>query len=283
MGINRVDVLSRVLAAPHPRRAVLKVLAGGIAGGLFVRAAPAAAIIGGTPDGGGHPYAGAVDATPLGGQNPVASGVLIAPTVFLTVAHFTRVLDDAGLTQARVTFDPVVSVASTWYTGAVHTNPAFNSQRDDPGDLAVIVFDAPVPGITPASLPAEGLLDQLGPQGLRRAGFDVVGYGVSRYRGGAKRGGKRRPDYGSTGTRKLAEATLASLSAAELRLRTDNGAELCKGDSGAPSLFAGSDVVAGILEGSWSMSGDQCESGPWNQRVDTPASRAFLGQFVTLP
>jgi hypothetical protein len=34
---------------------------------------------------------------------------------------------------------------------------------DDPGDLGVVVFDTLVAAITPATLPAAGLLDALGP------------------------------------------------------------------------------------------------------------------------
>jgi hypothetical protein len=250
---------------------------------------PADAIMGGVPDGNLHAYAGAVDTTPLGGRNNIASGVLISPTVYLTVAHLTQHFDRAGLTRARVTFDPIVSSSSTWYTGTVHTNPAYDpsitavSNHGDPGDLAVIVFDAPVPGIIPAALPTEGLLDRLGPQGLTGASFDVVGYGVSGYVGGSNGGGSQNPDFASTGTRRLAHESFASLAPAWLRLRMDGSADTCNGDSGAPTIFRSSNVVAGITAIAWSISGGQCESGPWDQRMDTPSARAFLGQYVALP
>ena len=32
-----------------------------------------------------------------------------------------------------------------------------------------------------------------------------------------------------------------------------------------------------------SLDGFECESGPWEQRVDTPGARAFLSQYVRLP
>src|SRR3954449_7234523 len=117
---------------------------------LLVCPSPAGAVIGGAADGAAHPYAGAVDGRGLG---PVAfgSGVLISPTVFLTVAHGTAHFDAAGVSRARVTFDPVAGDASTWYEGTVHTNPAWDplaqGQRGDFADLGVIVFDAPIPGI----------------------------------------------------------------------------------------------------------------------------------------
>jgi len=251
---------------------------------LVVPSAPAGAIIGGQDDGGGHPYVGGIDARPTGAPIFTSSGVLISPTVFLTAGHATRRFERAGLTQARVTFDPVASDSSTWYTGTVHTNPAYNpASVTDPGDLGVIVFDTPVPGIAPASLPTEGLLDQLGPQQLSRAGFTVVGYGVRSYLGGSNGGGTPGPDLSSTGTREVAQQTFASLTSAWLRLRMAGGAVVCIGDSGSPSLLGSSNVVAGITITEGSLSGGQCQSQPWDMRVDTPSARAFLGQYVTLP
>ena len=93
--------------------------------------------------------------------------------------------------EARVTFDPAVTTSSTWYTGTVHTNPAYDPQSaDDTEDLGVVVFDAPIPGVTPATLPTESLLDRMGPQELSRASFNVVAWGVSRSLGGSDGGGK---------------------------------------------------------------------------------------------
>jgi hypothetical protein len=255
-----------------------------LAAASLLPAAPAGAIIGGQDDGGGHPYVGGIDARPTGARITTASGVLISPTVFLTAGHTTRRFDRAGLTQASVTFDPVASDSSTWYTGTVHTNPAYDpTSLTDPGDLGVIVFDTPVPGITPASLPTENLLDQLGPQELSRAAFTVVGYGVSRYLGGSNGGGSPGPDLTSTGTRELAEQTFMSLTSAWLRLRTDGDSEICIGDSGSPSLLGSSNVIAGITITEGSLSGGQCLSEPWDIRVDIPSARAFLGHYVALP
>src|SRR4051794_22220484 len=92
-----------------------------------VTLAPAAgAVINGVPDGAGHPYAGAVDGRPAGGPVQFGSGVLISPTVFLSVGHGTARFEAAGLTRAQVTFDPVVTATSKWYEGAVHTSPYYD-------------------------------------------------------------------------------------------------------------------------------------------------------------
>ncbi len=242
----------------------------------------AGAIVGGQVDGSAHPYAGAIDARQTGGRL-TPSGVLISPTVYLTAGHVTRRWDNAGLTRARVTFDPIVSATSTWYTGTVHTDPAYDPKNAaDPNDLGVVVFDAPIPGITPASLPTAGLFDEIGPQGLADQIFTVVGYGTTRFEGGGNGGGRPHPDLSSGGTRKNAQETFLSLTPAWLRLGVDEDGQPCVGDSGGPSLLENSSVVAGITV----AAAGQCDvpSAPQaDMRLDTPAHRAFLGQYVALP
>ena len=88
-------------------------------------AGPATAVMDGAADGNRHPYVGAVDGRPLGGPVQFGSGVLISPTVFLTVGHGTAHFDAAGVTRARVTFDPVVTASSVWHEGTIHTNPGY--------------------------------------------------------------------------------------------------------------------------------------------------------------
>jgi hypothetical protein len=256
-----------------------------ITSAALVGAPPAAAVIDGSPDGTRHPYVGAVDGRPVGGPVQFGSGVLISPTVFLSVGHGTARFDAAGITRARVTFDPVVSSSSTWHEGTVHTNPAFDpsgsGQRGDFGDLGVIVFDEPVVGIEPARLATADTIKQFIQGPAPRA--EIPGYGISRYVGGADGSGQRTPDLGSTGTRRLALAELTSISPGWLRLHSTSRADICIGDSGSPSVLAGTSVVLGITAVEWSLSGSQCESGAWEQRVDTPGARAFLAQYVSLP
>jgi hypothetical protein len=241
---------------------------------------PAGAIVGGQPDGNGHPYVGFLDASSIGRPDG-PTGVLISPTVLLTAGHVTQSFADKGLTHPRVTFQPVASTASTWYTGTVHTNPAYDPQRiDDPGDLGVVVLDRPVLGITPASLPTAGVLDAIGPTRLSGTSFTVVGYGASSLLGGSNGGGPPQWDPYSGGTRTAAEQTFLSLTPGWLRVLEHEDGQICVGDSGSPSLFAGSDVIAGITA---SFVGGLCQNSAGDERVDTPAARAFLGQYVTLP
>ena len=98
------------------RRMITRVI-GLAALALPVAVTPAGAVIGGSADGARHPYVGAVDGRPVGGATQFGSGVLISPTVFLTVAHGTAHCDAAAITRARVTFDPVVSNSSTLVRG----------------------------------------------------------------------------------------------------------------------------------------------------------------------
>ncbi len=253
---------------------------------VLVSTSPAGAVVGGTADGTRHPYIGAVDGRPLGGPVQFGTGVLISPTVFLTVGHGTAHFDAAGVTRARVTFDPVVTPISIWHEGTVHTNPGYDAagkgNRGDFGDLGVIVFDEPVTAITPARLPSADDLTRL-VSGAGHPQFEIAGYGVSRYTGGPDGGGKRRMDFGSAGTRRLATEAFSSLSPGFLRLHSTGPADICTGDSGSPSVLAGTDLVLGLTAVEQSLSGGECTSGPWEQRVDTPGARAFLSQYVQLP
>ncbi len=248
----------------------------------LLTATPAFAIIGGQPDGNGHPYVGGIDVRPTGRRIP-CPGTLISPTVFLTAGHCTRFFDQAGLTEARVTFDPVFSDSAMFYTGTVHTNPLYTpfmtGSYSDPGDFGVIVFSAPVTGIIPAALPTVGLLDQLGPQDLHNMVFPTVGYGITRLLGGSNGGGPPDIDRNSAGTRMLATQTFFSLTDAWLRLSMLDNGRACTGDSGAPNFLGDTDLVVAI-----GISGDfACEAMDAALRLDTQSARAFLGQFVVLP
>lgn len=261
---------------PPTRRAVMAALVSIVAAaGVLLSTETAHGIIGGQLDGNAHPYVAAV-----GPPKPiVASGVLISPTVVLTAAHVAA--RRLGPGAARVTFDSdATSSTAVWHTGTAYTHPAWDPLRaDNPNDLAVIVLDAPVTGVTPAALPTAGLLDELGPQGLRALDFEVVGFGISRAVGGAEGGGQPDIDRTSGGIRKVLGLDFAGLTAAWFNYLEDPDGSTCSGDSGAPVLFGGSNQVVAT-----NVRGDAaCKSFGQAMRVDTPEARAFLGQFVALP
>ena len=86
----------------------------------------------------------------------------------------------ASHVDADVNFIEVSNLdMSTLIPGTLHPNPAFDAHGPDPNDVAVITFETPVVGITPAVLPTPVLLDELGQQnGLKDQLFTVVGYGA---------------------------------------------------------------------------------------------------------
>ncbi len=253
---------------------------------LFVSTIPAGAITYGTPDGNAHPYVGSMVLYRDGNYYQVCSGTLIAPTVFLTASHCTVGWDSYFAahpgSKMLVTFDPTISVSSTYYEGTMYTNPAYLTARgaDDPGDVAVIVLNPPLPLITPAQLPTEGYLDELKDQHvLDDLTFTAVGYGSIR-------------DTNRTGfqgildnvDRNRVDQEFLSLTDAwvtfSMNLATGNGGT-CYGDSGGPHFIRinGVDVVLAVT-----VTGDAvCKATDKDYRVDTPQARSFLGLYVTLP
>src|ERR1051325_6233026 len=128
--------------------------------------------------------------SPTTGENfPICSGTMITANVFLTASHctafFTQELAPAGYV-AYVSLDQSIPFGSltsnkTQLLSVAHvvTNPNYNQAQSDSGDIAVLILDKDVRGVTPATLPACGLLDQLVAQnGLKTATFTNAGYGL---------------------------------------------------------------------------------------------------------
>jgi hypothetical protein len=237
-------------------------------------AGPVSAIFFGGPDGNDHPNVGALLAPEAfsDGTWTECSGTLIAPTVFLTAAHC-----DMGLERVAVTFDSVYVAPGTTYWGTWTPDPAYRPAQSDPHDLAVVVFDEPVSGITPAELPAEGSLSGLD----RGTLLTAVGYGAQFVTHG--KGGQL---FHYTDIRYQAVGALTTSSRTWLRLSQNpalgNGGT-CGGDSGGPNfLGAGADETP-ILAAT-TITGDlACRSTNVVYRLDTASARDFLGGFVSLP
>ena len=61
----------------------------------------------------------------------------------------------------------------------VVTNPNYSQRQSDSGDIGVLILADSLKGVTPATLPTCGLLDELDAQnGLKAARFTAVGYVV---------------------------------------------------------------------------------------------------------
>lgn len=241
---------------------------------LALLALPVAAhaITYGQTDGGRHPYVGALVGTFSSGDYVYCSGALIAPTVFLTAAHC-----DIGRARVEVSFASEFSATATRHAGQFVGSPDYSPQQDDPQDLAVVILDRPVRGITPAKLPAFGQFDRVA-HGQR---FTAVGYG------GQERvidaGG---PTIGYLDVREFSVAEFRAVGPGYLRLSqnaaTGDGGT-CYGDSGGPNFLGAGSSETTIIAGTTITGDSQCVATNVIQRLDTTASRGFLGRFVVLP
>ena len=139
--------------------------------GLAV-ATPAGAITNGSADGTRTRTSAASSPTQAysDGTWIYCSGTLISPTVFLTAAH----CDEGGTGRVRVTFSSAYQDGDKSYSGTFHADPAYPGPTSSPHDIAVVVLDKAVKGITPAALPAAGSLSNLSATQT----FTSVGYGA---------------------------------------------------------------------------------------------------------
>jgi len=149
---------------------------------------PPGAITFGQPDGDRHPNVGALlaDWDPDSpGPDILCSGTLIDERVFLTAAHCTAFLESEGIAQVWVPFAPANDEDATslagLFAGTSVTHPEFGSGgASHPHDIAVVLLELS-PGITPAVLPAAGLLDRFkASHELRDRIFTAAGYGTVR-------------------------------------------------------------------------------------------------------
>ena len=223
--------------------------------------------------------------SPTGEIYPICTGTLIAPNVFLTASHctqyFTSELAPQGYT-AYVSFDKSIPFGSKTTTKTkllavsyVVTNPNYNQAQSDSGDIGVLILQSSVKGITPATLPTCGLLDQLAAQnGLKGAIFTAVGYGLqNRVVGGGV------PYFQDVNPipRMYSYSSFDSLNGGYIRLSqnpaTGNGGT-CFGDSGGPNFLTvnGQQILAAIT-----ITGDSvCRSTNVDYRLDTPSAQGFF-------
>ena len=60
-----------------------------------------------------------------------------------------------------VTFDSAYQAGDKLYYGKFHSDPLYGQQQSDPHDIAVVVFDKSINGITLATLPTAGSLSDI--------------------------------------------------------------------------------------------------------------------------
>lgn len=215
---------------------------------------------------------------------PICSGTLITPNVFLTASHctlfFTQDLAPQGFVayvslDSSIPFGALTSNKTNLLAVAhVVSNPNYNQSQSDSGDIAVLILARNVRGVTPAPLPACGLLDQLAHNGLQSAVFTNAGYGLqNRVVGGGV------PFFQDVNPvpRMFSFSSFNSLNGGYLRLSqnpaTGNGGA-CFGDSGGPNFLTvnGQQLIVSIT-----ITGDSvCRSTNVAYRLDIPSAQAFL-------
>jgi hypothetical protein len=198
--------------------------------------------------------------------------------LYLTASHCV----DDGATM-WVTFDPTVDLdpangsvvpgSSLLYQGTAHAHPNYACcGASDTFDIAVVVLDSAVTGITPAPVAAPNQIGEMSKSELRAATFIAAGYGTVR---DDKTGGFKH--FSFDGDRRFVAQTFMSLVPAWLNLSmqpsTGDGGT-CYGDSGGPHFL--DDVVVSLT-----VTGDApCRATDKTYRVDTPASQSFLAGFM---
>jgi hypothetical protein len=283
---------------PRTRRLAIPGLAATIA--MATLAAPSAAIaIGnGVPDGNAHPNVGLLAVEEDGHRFPVGCSGSYAGArkdaastgVFLTAGHCVAWMPDAGIagSQLSVTFDTNATIdpetfevtATAWYQATAFAfDPAFGHDRSNMKDYAVVLLSTTVP-VGPIQLPTAGLLDDLAARGGLRRGavFDNVGYGwIPSFK-------KAPPTLALPPGRMFSTSLFQALTGSWLKLLMNSDASegnggVCFADSGSPHFIHQTNTAVAVTSG-----GDPiCRAENYNQRLDLPDARAFLGKYLRLP
>jgi Trypsin len=268
------------------RRTVLRAAIGTAAvAGVLIPAAPAGAIVGGSPDT-VHTNVGLVRFTTADGRFR-CSGTLVSTRVVLTAGHCTEgpatnvyvSFDDAlqpDPLQPGITAAEKAARAAHYITGVAHPDPLWDGKLSisKQHDQGVVVLDAPAttkwPSVRLAPLPPVGLLDAN--QGaLKNETFTLVGYGVDI--GAKKTQIVNQQRMSTTAPLKAVQSEVVTFQNSAKDSKAGGGS--CFGDSGGGAFFA--QYVIGDASFVNSLS---CNATGSYQRVDTPYSRAFLGFWI---
>lgn len=215
------------------------------------------------------------------------TGTLVAPDVIITAAHCTEEPADTvyySFTHVRPTTEPDAPGATGWTFGgsnldaeqSIFTDPDWDGdlQMQSLDDIGVIVLDAPVANIEPATIAPLGTLNGL-PRGTL---FTLAGFGIHYVK---PTEGPRRPTAVAGLERSWTTSPLSNLTSDTLMLAASphdkrGGGTICSGDSGGPVFYE--DQLVAVT--SWGSS-IFCKAGQAGfQRLDTQDAYEFYGPLV---
>ncbi len=239
---------------------------------------PSMAINNGSPDGNAHPAVGWIigtdpDLDNCSGSNQLftsaCSALLLAPDVLLTSSRCVNAFQN-GLNSGLVD-ELWLILAENPFSGTSFDCTQFRDIDETQlhaasapvSSLGIMLLSTSVIDVTPAALPTEDLLPSIPPRpnSLTFVGFNPVdGQSIISLR--------RRSATGRTQPPLQTEIQ-------EVQLQSPAGASISEYDEGGATFVGDTNQIVSMLRSTF----------PPNllQRLDTPAARAFLGQFVTLP
>jgi hypothetical protein len=270
---------------------------------LLLSPAVADATTGGDLDLGRHPNVALIAGYDDLGFYYSCTGTLISPTVVVTAAHCvpgSAFLDPIGKLRIAVSFDDSYPLGQYQFgdypiltrtlSGKTYAHPLSDGARPFDAiqisyDLGVIVLSKPAtslyPGLTPAPLPAAGLLaDPVN----KNKDFLAVGFGGGYPVHPMHVDFNDVTDFTADWKRRQATVHLQYLidpnaiqvhGSPNSNPDSNAGAATCHGDSGGPLFYAS--TIVGV------NSGGDCAHYSYEARLDTPIARDFLRQFVSLP
>jgi hypothetical protein len=213
-----------------------------------------------------------------------AAGYTPDPAKTATCAGLGVTTLGQGNDARAIAWRAALNASSEWIHATAYTSPEYNSVTYYMDDLGVLVLDAGIVLDTYASLPSQGLVDQLY-SADKNATYTVVGYG--------RQGSSPLGDWGG-GTRYDGTVAITNTKGVWglgkgplIALSSNNGKPhqggTCYGDSGGPA-FPNDPQYANTIITVTSFGVDPyCNAGTGAYRLDQPDALAFLADFGITP